>query len=390
MNSRERVLKALNFEEPDMIPVTELDIDINLMERILRVKIDVQHSLQAAVVPDRKSEMAYCDSVYKAYEKMELDILYAQESLPDGYALKKLPDGSFVDQIGRVYGYDEVAKAYTPIGTIFDTPEDVERFLQEDFPDANVPGRDFGFRYLKKLNKAKKSLGIFIREPFAHVWEALTPVKFVRWMHTNPLTIKKFIDKVTEFNLGLIKIYGELGGADLIVMAGDLCDTNGPILPPEQFRRFGVFGAMRRHVEIAHKYGIKFIKHTDGYVIPLMEDLVNDARVDGLHSLDPSTGVDIKEIKEKYRDRLILHGNVSVDNLSIKSEEEITEEVKYIINVASPGGGHILSSSNSWYGGVKLENCYAMVKARRKYGRYPIRIRGRVIPNYARRRRGFI
>lgn len=385
MNSRERVIKALNFEEPDIVPVTELNIDISLMEKILGVSIDIQHSMQAAVTPDRESEMAYYDYVYKAYKKMELDILYAEESLPDGYALKKLSDGSIVDQIGRVYGYDEGAKSYTPIRTIFDKPEDVENFLLKDFPDPTVSGRDFGFRYLKKISKEEKSLGILIREPFAHVWEALTPIKFVYWMRSNSSIIREFINKVTEFNLELIKIYGECGGADLILMAGDLCDTKGPMLHPEEFRRFKVFEMMRRHVEAAHKYNMKFIKHTDGYVIPLIKHLLNDARVDGLHSLDPSAGVDIKEIKERYGDRLILHGNVSVDNLSTRSKEEIIEEVKYVIKSASKGGGHILSSSNSWYGGVKVENCYAMIEARNKYGRYPIKISSGVIPNFKRR-----
>jgi len=229
-------------------------------------------------------------------------------------------------------------------------------------------------KYLANLNRGEKALGVFIREPFAHVWEALTPVKFVYWMHTNPSLVKDFIRRVTEFNLELIKIYGELGEVDLIVMGGDLCETKGPILRPEQFREFGIFEDMRKHVEMAHKYGIKFIKHTDGYVIPLLDDLVNVAKVDGLHSLDPSAGVDIKVIKEEYGDRLILHGNISVDNLATKSREDISEETKYVIKVASPNGGHILSSSNSWYAGVKLENCYAMVETGRKYGKYPIRI----------------
>ena len=105
-----------------------------------------------------------------------------------------------------------------------------------------------------------------------------------------------------------------------------------------------------------------------------MEDLVEIARIDGIHSLDPSAGVDIGQIKKMYGDKLILHGNISVDNLATKNIEEIKEETMNVIKVASPGGGHILSSSNSWYGGGKLENYLAMVKAGRKYGKYPISI----------------
>jgi uroporphyrinogen-III decarboxylase len=67
-------------------------------------------------------------------------------------------------------------------------------------------------------------------------------------------------------------------------------------------------------------------------------------------------------------------GNVSVDNLATKSREEIVEETKTCIRKASPGGGHILSSSNSWAAGAKLENCLTMVETGRRYGAYPIAI----------------
>jgi uroporphyrinogen decarboxylase len=157
-------------------------------------------------------------------------------------------------------------------------------------------------------------------------------------------------------------------------MGGDLCEAKGPMLPPDKFRSLGVFDAMRRQVEMAHRYDTKFIKHTDGFVDPLLDDLLNIAKIDGLHSLDPSAGVDIGEIKKNYGDKLILHGNISVDNLATKSPEEIIEETKNVIKVASPNGGHILSSSNSWYGGGKLENYLAMVEAGRKYGKYPIKV----------------
>jgi ActR/RegA family two-component response regulator len=49
------------------------------------------------------------------------------------------------------------------------------------------------------------------------------------------------------------------------------------------------------------------------------------------------------------------------------------EEVCIVRN-AAPGGGYILSSSNSWYTDAKLDNCLAMVDAGRKYGRYPINV----------------
>ncbi|MEM4310809.1 MAG: uroporphyrinogen decarboxylase family protein [Nitrososphaerales archaeon] len=371
MNSRERVIKTMSFEEPDRVPMAELYVDVNLMEQILNVKSKALHSVQGAVVADREAERAYYELLYKTYEKLDFDIVYANMSLPDNYKPRQLKEDRYVDEIGRVHGYDKVTKIFTYMGTVFSNEDEVKRFLEEEFPDPYAEGRDFGLKELKKLNKERKALGVFIREPFAHVWEALTPIKFVHWIYSNPSIIKDFIDKMTEYNLGLIDVFGSIG-FDIIVMGGDLCETKGPMLPPEHFRRLGIFEAMRKHVEKVHKYGAKLIKHTDGNVNPLLDDLTNLAKVDGVHSLDPSAGVEIGKVKEKYGDKLVLYGNVSVDNLALKGKEEIVEETKKVIRLASPGGGHILSSSNSWYGGVKLENCLAMVETAKKYGRYPI------------------
>ncbi|PIX49358.1 MAG: uroporphyrinogen decarboxylase, partial [Armatimonadetes bacterium CG_4_8_14_3_um_filter_66_20] len=40
----------------------------------------------------------------------------------------------------------------------------------------------------------------------------------------------------------------------------------------------------------------------------------------------------------------------------------------------APGGGFILSSSNSIHSSVKPENYLALVETLREYGRYPLRL----------------
>ena len=82
--------------------------------------------------------------------------------------------------------------------------------------------------------------------------------------------------------------------------------------------------------------------------------------------------MDIGDVKLKYGNELLLIGNISVDSLAKKSRIEIVEETKECIKQASPGRGHILSSSNSWAGGAKLENCLAMVETGKRYGTYPL------------------
>jgi uroporphyrinogen decarboxylase len=228
----------------------------------------------------------------------------------------------------------------------------------------------FATEYTKKVIGDTMALVAVIRDPFAHVWEMFSPIKFVKWMYENPQFIRRAIERVTEFNVAITKRIGE-ASPDFIICTGDYCEAKGPMVPVKFFREV-IFPNLKRQVDAAHKEGLKLIKHTDGNINPILDDMAGI--VDGLHSLDPSAGVDIGEIKAKHGHRLVLIGNVSVDNLAKKSKAEVIEEVKDVIRKASPGGGHILSSSNTWAAGAKLDNCFAMVKAGRKYGVYPVNI----------------
>jgi len=369
LNRRDRVLMALNFEEPDMVPISEFDIEIPHIEKLTGERFEGTYSLQSQVSADRKSESRLVELKTKCYRKLGFDILFSDLSAPDEWKPTERPDGSIVDEWGRVLIKDSITKAWLPSRSIFETPEDFEEFLSNP-PDPYIPGRTFAVEYTKKLGGDDMALGVFIRDPFAHVWEILTPTTFVRWMYERPELLKRGLDTLTEFNIGILKRLGEIG-VDLVVSGGDYCEMKGPMVPVKFFKE-AIFPGLRRQVEAAHKQGLTFLKHTDGNVTPLLEYLADI--VDGVHSLDPSAGVDIGAVKARYGDRLVLMGNVSVDNLALKDKKDIIQETKECIRSASPGGGHILSSSNSWYTGAKLENCLVMVETGRKFGKYPIRI----------------
>jgi uroporphyrinogen decarboxylase len=52
--------------------------------------------------------------------------------------------------------------------------------------------------------------------------------------------------------------------------------------------------------------------------------------------------------------------------------DEVRRSVGETIAAAGPGGGYIISSSNSIHPGCKPENYLAMVEAAREYGKYPL------------------
>jgi uroporphyrinogen decarboxylase len=105
--------------------------------------------------------------------------------------------------------------------------------------------------------------------------------------------------------------------------------------------------------------------------------MIVDTGIDGLNPMEPIAGMDIGRVKQKYGKRVCLIGNIDCGYvLSEASPEEVEVAVKECILKASPGGGHILSSSNAIHSSVKPQNFRTMVEAARKYGRYPIAASG--------------
>jgi len=85
--------------------------------------------------------------------------------------------------------------------------------------------------------------------------------------------------------------------------------------------------------------------------------------------------MNIAQIKKDYGDRLTLIGNVDCSTVLVEGPEEaVRKETLKIIQSAAPGGGFLLSSSNSIHPGVKPAYYLAMLDAARKAGQYPIMI----------------
>ena len=95
-------------------------------------------------------------------------------------------------------------------------------------------------------------------------------------------------------------------------------------------------------------------------------------RVNALHPIEP-LAMDSRELKEIYGDRLCLLGNIEIgETLTLGTPEDVEAEVKQRVADLAPGGGYGVGSSNTVAHYVKMENYKAMIRATRKYGRYPI------------------
>ena len=115
---------------------------------------------------------------------------------------------------------------------------------------------------------------------------------------------------------------------------------------------------------------MKIFKHSDGNMWPILDDHI-EIGFDGYHPIQPDC-MSIAEVKKHVDGKICLIGNIDCRALLCDgSEEEVEATVKETIEIAAPGGGYMLMSSNSIHPGVRPENFMAMVRAGHKYGVYP-------------------
>ncbi len=116
--------------------------------------------------------------------------------------------------------------------------------------------------------------------------------------------------------------------------------------------------------------GLYIIKHSDGNLWPIL-DMIIDTGIDCLDPIDPLAGMDLAEVKAKYGDRVALKGNVDCAQLlTFGTRDEVIRATRTALNQGMPGGGFILSSSNSIHSAVPPDNYLALVETAREYGSY--------------------
>ncbi len=157
-------------------------------------------------------------------------------------------------------------------------------------------------------------------------------------------------------------------GCEVCLMCSDYCFNDGPFLSPAMFSEW-VAPYLAKNVEGLKELGMYAIKHTDGNIMPIIDQLL-DARPHALHSLDPQGDIDLKEMKEVTKGKLALCGNVHCGMLQSGTKEQVIEDSKRSLSEGMPGGGFFFTTSNTPFKGMPLENYLAMLDVRKEYGRY--------------------
>jgi uroporphyrinogen decarboxylase len=379
MTSRERVVKALNHEEPDRVPVDfgGLLASINLYtyEDLLDV-VGIDDGIEDAIVSREWSNVPKPSE--KLLERWGVDFRRVWLGGPDNFEpLVDEEEQTVVDEWGltwkRIGKYNEFVNPPLEGATVQDV-------LNYTFPDPEDPGRYRGVEEWAKKLHDETDYAVVAGHSMFGVFELGCWLcgfnDFLPRLFTDKKFVHTFFGRVLEIQKAVVGRYIDLVGpyVQMIETADDLGQQFNSLMSVETYREM---------IKPYHTEYLQFIKekaphakifmHSCGSVHNLIPDLIDNG-VEVLNPLQPTArNMEPERLKADFGDKLSFHGGIDVVEVLPNSKpREVKETVENVMRTLGRGGGYILAASHNVQDDTPPANVAAMYEAGLEYGRYPL------------------
>ena len=384
MTARERVLTAINHEQPDRVPLVlgvsnATGIKMKPYQGIKRIAgiqapdnyIYDWPELGTAEI-DEETMLRLHSDVRGVLDLEPADILKTRR--------ERAPHSDCFDSWGG--GQMEITPGdwFPGIHPLADarTVEDLDNY--QGWPDMSDPSRVAQVRETASRLAAENEFAImatpWLLFPFerAHAMQGMET--FLLNMAMDRDFTRAFLEKIALHCKQLMGHFlEELGdNVDIIKIGDDLGIQTGPMISPQMYRDI---------IKPVHADFIDFIKsrtnakvlfHSCGDVAPLIGDFI-DIGVDILNPIQTSTGSisDLSALKKRFGKNIVFCGAIDTHRiLPFGSVTDVREEVKRVLQILGPGGGYMIGAVHTIMNDVPPENVLAMVDAVKEYGEYPL------------------
>jgi hypothetical protein len=369
------MIAQLKLQETDMIPMGENHVHSEFIEEVLGREILYSKGYQelSALWDGRREDIVNdCINVLTELPKA-LGWDYVRVPAAPKKKEYKRPtmtsEHSWIDETGKEFHYNpkvgfEIAQKYNTEMTIDELPD-----IEEDFK-VDESEMDYVKGVIANLKDTHLIIARLPLDGTLAYKQTVGIEEYLMRMVIEPEFVKRASEIYVNRSIAYINAFMD-AGVDAIMTTDDYADNRGLMMGLERFKEF-ILPGIEKQVEATHKKGGYFIKHTDGRVWEALDYLVGIG-IDGWHGIQPSCGMDFKLLNEKYGRKVCFFGGVNCETLIEGTAKDIEEEARYAIQHAARGGGLVLTSGNGIENGTSMENYRAMMIAREKYGKYPIK-----------------
>jgi uroporphyrinogen decarboxylase len=382
MTSRERMIKALNHEIPDRIPMdlggNQTGIHKNAYTKLVK-HLGIRDELQ---IMDAVQQLAKpCEAIL---ERFHIDTRYVAAGVPaswKGGIVKAERDGhvwhDLTDEFGVRWSMPEDAPNYMDITLHPLANATIKDIKHYPWPKGDDPTRFTGLRE-RALQLRKDTPYTVVSGISGVVYEICWYMRGLeQWfcdMLTEPEFCEAMIDQTLKFWMDWFRLFlDEVGDVvDVIMIGDDLGGQGGPLFNPEIYRRM---------VKPRHKQLAQYIRsrtkatlwyHTCGGVMEYIPDLIDN----GVQILNPvqisAKNMDSAELKRRFGQQIVFWGGGcdAQHILPRGTPAEVAANVRENVTALMTGGGYVFNNCHNIQGEVSPENIIALYDTAYECGFY--------------------
>ena len=408
MNSRERVLQAMNFKEPDRVPV---DFGAHRSSGImaiayvrLRDYLGLPKSVpkiydmpqQLAVIEEDVLQRFNVDTIEMGRGFARDDSDWKPWQLPDGtecliprwinpirqngHWVIRGPNGTPIAMQKQGVLYFETV--YWPMSEnpkekldALETAMDHTMWASAAMaaPPGPVSATPEGAKFLaegaRKLRQStsRAIVGLFGGNLFEMGQWLFGMEDFYVLLAADPAFAHEVLDRLTEIHLRRLEFWlGTVGPyIDIILFGDDLGMQTGPQISPKMLREFFKPRYERMWQRAKELAPVKVKLHSCGSIAPLLNDLI-EAGLDAVNPVQISgVGMEPEYLKKEFGNRLTLWGGGCDTQQVLRSgtPAEIREHVLRNLEILAPGGGFVFQQVHNVMADIAPENIVAMFDA---------------------------
>jgi uroporphyrinogen decarboxylase len=351
MTKRERVLTAMNRQQPDRVPKA------------------------ASFTPAIQAKFEAATGQTNAAEYFDYDVSGAGFRGPE-----QAPDWSewYAESHAEGTTYSEYGTAHVP-GDFYhfwrlDFPmkgvDSLARMEEFPWPDYTPPARH---EHLEQQVADLQGEGWYVQGWVGHIWENAWQItgmeKLMMDMVMTPDLAAYVLERVTEGRLFQAIRLAE-AGVDCLACGDDVAMQQTMMMSPDMWRQWlkpcwaKVWAAAR-----AIKPDLQIWYHSDGNLEPIIPDLI-EIGMTILNPVQPEC-MDPAKLKAQYGDQLGFWGCVGTQTtFPFGSPADMKQAVKGLIDTVGRGGGLLLAPTHTLEPDVPWENIVAFFEAVQEYGCY--------------------
>jgi len=357
LTPRQRVIAALNREEPDRVP---FELFLGLSPSLMETFVARTGHLDPAEywhAPVRSVS-------HRPAPAFELWRTYA------AYYPEQLPAGTSISPFGVIQTYGSTEHFVRKLCPLRNATR-VEEAVDYPLPDPADPAR---YAHLEPATRALQERGLAVQgELYVTIFETAWAIRGFEEMLADlvlrPDFAEALFDRLTDLRLAQARQMAE-AGVDVLRLGDDVASQTGMLISPALWRKW-FKPSMARIIDAARaiKPEIQIFYHSDGDCRAIVPDLI-EIGVTVLNPVQPEC-MDPAELKREYGDRLAFWGTVGTQStMPHGTPAEVRAVVKERIETVGKGGGLLISPTHTLEPDVSWENLIAFVEAVEEFGRY--------------------